>query len=82
MVSAARVSVDGEPQLGNAHRFGEGRNELWEEKLGLREGFSGNDATEWGSSKEDEAVAVYEAFAGRKVSHLLFHLLSSDDAEL
>ena len=25
---------------------------------------------------------MYEAFAGRKVSHLLFHLLSSDDAEL
>ena len=69
--------------FGNAIGFWrEGRNELWEEKLGLREGFSGNDATEWGSSKEDEAVAVYEAFAGRKVSHLLFHLLSSDDAEL
>ncbi len=69
--------------FGNAIGFWrEGRNELWEEKLGLREGFAGNEATEWGSSKEDEAVRVYEAFAGRKVSHLLFNVLSADDAEL
>ena len=54
----------------------EGRNELWEEKLGLREGFSGNEATEWGSSREDEAVKIYEALTQKKVSHLLFHLLS------
>ena len=60
----------------------EGRNELWEEKLGLREGFSGNEATEWGSSREDEAVKIYEALTQKKVSHLLFHLLSSDEAEL
>ena len=60
----------------------EGRNELWEEKLGLRDGFAGNEATEWGSSHEDEAVKIYESFAQKKVSHLLFHLLSSDEAEL
>lgn len=69
--------------FGNAIGFwGGGRNQLWEEKLGLREAFSGNEATEWGSSKEDEAVRVYEAFAGKKASHLLFQLLSTDDAEL
>ena len=33
-----------------------GRNELWEEKLGLAEPFAGNDATNWGSGKEDEAL--------------------------
>ena len=69
--------------FGNAIGFWRGgRNELWEEKLGLREGFAGNEATEWGSKTEDEAVAVYEAFSRKKVSHLLFHLLSSDEAEL
>ena len=69
--------------FGNAIGFWSGgRNELWEEKLGLREAFSGNEATEWGSSKEEEAVRVYEAFAGKKASHLLFQLLSTDDAEL
>ena len=33
-----------------------GRNELWEEKLGLAVPFAGNDATDWGSGKEDEAL--------------------------
>ena len=59
-----------------------GRNELWEEKLGLAEPFAGNDATEWGSGKEDEAVEAYKQLTGADVSHMLFRVLSPDEAEL
>lgn len=59
-----------------------GRNELWEEKLGLAEPFAGNEATEWGSGKEDEAVAAYKNLTGADVSHMLFRVLSPDEAEL
>lgn len=58
-----------------------GRQQLWEEKLGLREPFAGNEATEWGTAHEDEAVAVYEALTGYKVDHLMFSTLRDDDAE-
>ena len=79
-IRASRLTASA---FGNAIGFwAGGRNELWEEKLGLREGFSGNEATEWGSSKEDEAVRVYESLTRKKASHLLFQLLSNDDAEL
>lgn len=69
--------------FGNALGFWRGgRNELWEEKLGLAEPFSGNEATEWGSSKEDEAVEAYKRLTGADVSHMLFRVLSPDEAEL
>ena len=45
-----------------------GREELWEEKLGLKPAFSGNDATEWGTEREDEALEAYQAATGRSVS--------------
>lgn len=60
----------------------EGCNEFWEEKLGFREGFVGNEVIEWGSFKEDEVVCVYEVFVGRKVLYFLFNVLSVDDVEL
>jgi len=59
-----------------------GREKLWEEKLGLAEPFTGNAATEWGSGKEDEAVEAYKRVTGADVSHMLFRVLSPDEAEL
>lgn len=59
-----------------------GRNELWEEKLGLAAPFAGNEATDWGSSKENEALASYKRLTGADVSHMLFRVLSPDEAEL
>ena len=69
--------------FGNALGFWRGgRNELWEEKLSLAEPFSGNDATEWGSGREDEAVEAYKRLTNADVSHLMFRVLSPDEAEL
>lgn len=59
-----------------------GRLELWEEKLGLAAAFAGNDATEWGSGKEDTALGVYKQITNTQVSHLMFRVLSPDEAEL
>jgi uracil-DNA glycosylase len=59
-----------------------GRNELWEEKLGLAEPFAGNEATEWGSSREDDACEAYAGLTSASVSHMLFRVLSPDEAEL
>lgn len=52
--------------------------ELWEEKLGLRERFSGNAATEWGTSREDEALQRYTEITGHRVSNLSFKVLGED----
>jgi uracil-DNA glycosylase len=69
--------------FGNALGFWRGgRLELWEEKLGLSEPFAGNDATEWGTGREDEAVEAYKRLTGADVSHMLFRVLSPDEAEL
>ena len=69
--------------FGNALGFWRGgRVELWEEKLGLSEPFAGNDATEWGTGREDEAVEAYKRLTGADVSHMLFRVLSPDEAEL
>lgn len=69
--------------FGNALGFWRGgRAELWEEKLGLSEPFAGNDATEWGTGREDEAVEAYKRLTGADVSHMLFRVLSPDEAEL
>ena len=43
---------------------------------------AGNDATEWGTAREDEAVEAYKRLTGADVSHMLFRVLSPDEAEL
>ena len=69
--------------FGNALGFWRGgRAALWEEKLGLAEPFAGNDATEWGAGREDEAAEAYKRLTGADVSHMLFRVLSPDEAEL
>lgn len=69
--------------FGNALGFWRGgRVSLWEEKLGLAAPFAGNDATEWGTAREDEAVEAYKRLTGADVSHMLFRVLSPDEAEL
>ena len=60
----------------------DGRNALWEEKLGIGIPFTGNEATEWGTKTEDEACEAYAALTNASVSHLLFRALSPDEAEL
>ena len=44
-----------------------GREQVWEEKLGLREPFRGNDATRWGQKHEPRARDDYEQLTGHKV---------------
>ena len=69
--------------FGNALGFWRGgRAALWEEKLGMAEPFAGNDATDWGTEREDEAVEAYKRLTGADVSHMLFRVLSPDEAEL
>lgn len=62
--------------------FNEGREVLWEEKLGLREAFSGNDATEWGTQQEERAVQRYVELTGYEIEHRMFSTAGKDaDAE-
>ena len=55
-------------QLANALGWWKGgREQVWEEKLGLREPFRGNDATRWGSKHEPVARDHFEHLTGLKV---------------
>ncbi|CAI5520792.1 unnamed protein product [Closterium sp. Naga37s-1] len=54
--------------------MGEGRQQLWEEKLGLRAPFAGNEATAWGQGKEEEALMMYERLTGGHVEHRSFQV--------
>ncbi|CAI5502427.1 unnamed protein product [Closterium sp. Naga37s-1] len=47
--------------------FPGGRQQLWEEKVGLKVPFAGNAATDWGQEKEGEALMAYERIIGGKV---------------
>lgn len=55
------------------------RVELWEEKVGLRERFAGNSATEWGSSREAPAVEKYQKLTGNTVQPLGFKIYKEGD---
>ena len=57
--------------------MGEGRNQLWEEKLGLREKFTGNEATRWGTQREDEALDSYRKLTGHQVEMRSFKVLGN-----
>ncbi|GMH40774.1 hypothetical protein BSKO_08678 [Bryopsis sp. KO-2023] len=53
---------------------------LWEEKLGLREPFKGNEFTAWGSKMEPVALEDYKRFSGAKVEEHGLKLLGEDEA--
>ena len=52
--------------------FPEGRVQLWEEKVGLKEPFQGNEKTVWGTDREAEAVEAYTLLTGNSVEHIGF----------
>jgi uracil-DNA glycosylase len=54
------------------------RVSLWEEKVGLREGFEGNEATRWGTEAEPRALAAYEAATGQRVGACMFQVKRDD----
>lgn len=57
-------------------RFWSGRRaEVWEEKLGIREKFAGNEATEWGTLREEEALCRYKELTGHEVEMRSFKVL-------
>ena len=51
---------------------------MWEEKLGLREKFAGNEATKWGTVSEDQALARYVEITGHAVQSRSFQTLGDD----
>lgn len=51
---------------------------LWEEKVGLKEPFSGNEATRWGTRSEPLALSAYEQLAGNSVDGCMFKLKHND----
>ncbi|KAH7405218.1 hypothetical protein KP509_15G061300 [Ceratopteris richardii] len=55
------------------------RVELWEEKIGLREPFAGNQATEWGSTQEAGAIEAYQKMTGNIVQSLGFKIYHEGD---
>lgn len=58
--------------------FSGDRISLWEEKIGLREPFKGNDATRWGTASEPKALATYEALTGQGVESCMFKVKRDD----
>ena len=56
-----------------------GRETLWEEKLGLREKFKGNAATVWGNRRESSALGRYQEITGLSVQSCSFKMLRDDE---
>lgn len=54
------------------------RVSLWEEKIGVREPFKGNDATRWGTMNEPKALLTYERLTGQKVESCMFKVKKDD----
>ncbi len=54
------------------------RVSLWEEKIGIREPFKGNDATRWGTKSEARALMTYERLTGQKVESCMFKVKKDD----
>lgn len=66
--------------FGNALGFWKaGRAELWEEKLGLRKPFAGNEATIWGTNQESGAIERYKELTGNLVEHIAFKIYKEGD---
>eukprot|EP00887_Chlorella_sp_A99_P003016 scaffold9.g3016.t1 len=65
----------------NALGFFEGdRTRLWEEKVGLRVPFAGNEATAWGTRAEPRALQAYQALTGQRVEGCMFSVKHEDAA--
>lgn len=56
-----------------------GRVELWEEKIGLRKPFAGNQATQWGTNQEAGAIERYKQITGNVVEHMAFKIYKEGD---
>ena len=54
------------------------RESLWEEKVGLKTPFAGNEATSWGTRMEPEALSTYEALTGQRVESCMFRVKHDD----
>lgn len=54
------------------------RISLWEEKIGVREPFKGNDATRWGTRNEARALLTYERLTGQQVESCMFKVKRDD----
>eukprot|EP00889_Picochlorum_renovo_P006072 jgi/Picre1/33102/NNA_008428.t1 len=54
------------------------RISLWEEKIGIREPFKGNDATRWGTKNEARALLTYEKLTGQHVESCMFKVKKDD----
>lgn len=55
------------------------RAEVWAQKLGLRQPFPGNTATDWGIRREAEAIRKYEEYTGISVRYLAFQVYKEGD---
>lgn len=53
---------------------------LWEEKIGVRAPFAGNEATRWGTRAEPLALQTYEAVTGQHVQACMFKVKHDDAA--
>ena len=58
--------------------FANDRESLWEEKVGLKAPFAGNEATQWGTRAEPRALAAYEALTGGAVEGCMFRVKHDD----
>ncbi|XP_024545498.1 uncharacterized protein LOC9644985 isoform X2 [Selaginella moellendorffii] len=66
----------------NALGFFKGKRiELWEEKVGLRGAFKGNQATRWGVENESAAVESYKRITGHLVDHIGFKIYKEDEEQ-
>jgi putative phage-type endonuclease len=55
------------------------RIRLWEDYLNISEKFTGNDATEWGSNNEKNAIYEYEKISGNRATETGFHVHNNYD---
>lgn len=54
------------------------RQALWRDYMGLEPPFEGNDATEWGSAREPDAIFAYECETGALVQSTGLHVYRDD----
>lgn len=58
--------------------FSGDRTSLWEEKVGLRACFAGNEATRWGTLAEPRALEAYKALTAQRVEGCMFQVKHDD----
>jgi uracil-DNA glycosylase len=60
--------------------FNGDRQVLWEEKVGLRQPFAGNVATQWGTNAEPKALQAYQQLTGQVIEPCMFKVKHDDPA--